>query len=115
VNDVVEIEMLQFGVILFFQQRAEVIDDFRRSLVVPAYAGQYLLDPLNVGRVGFQIERRSLGIALNGSQRLAQFMGHGGGQCARDGRTVQMDDFQQPLTQFRLRDSTPAPFEKTAT
>ena len=80
-------------------------DDVRGALVVPANVRENLLDPLDVGRIGFEIELGGLGVALDRAQRLVELMRDRGRQRARGRRAVQMNDLQQPLAQFLLRAS----------
>ena len=86
-------------------------DDVGRAFVIPANVSENFLDPPNIGWVGFEIERSGLGIALDGSQRLVQFMRHRGRKCASHRRPVQMDDFQQSLPQIRFCRTAATAFE----
>ena len=113
-DNVVDIELLQFDRIRLLQQSAEMRDDVRGALIVPAYVGQDFLDPRNVRRISFEIELRGLGVAVDRAQRLIELMGDGSRQRARGRRAVQVHDLQQATAQFLLRDVTAAALEQQA-
>ena len=111
-NHLVEVELFQFDRILLFHQPAEVLDDLGRAPIVVAYVGEDLLDPLDIRRVGLEIEFRGFGIALDRPERLVELMCDGSRKRARGRGAVQVNDFQQPLAQFLLRDPAAAMLEQ---
>ena len=51
-NHLVQIELLQLGMIFLPQQATQVIDDVCRALIVPADVGKNFLELIHVGRIG---------------------------------------------------------------
>src|SRR5262245_46258817 len=108
---IIQIELLQLD-LAFLQQSAQVPDDVARALIVTPNIGENVLQLTYVGRVHREESLGGLGVAQDGAQWLIEFVRDRSRKRASGGGTVQMDNLQEAVSGFELRDLAPTTLEQ---